>query len=127
MHCKKRWPHRIGNIGCYRYSAAWSEVFIDSGGKAYSLTEFSDTDTDIYEAFAQNMASDTNADIGAISYSTDIVSDIRRRLNALINVMLREINYLHGSGMTMKDPPTQGADFSWRLIRQGRWKWVISC
>ena len=91
--------------------AAWSEVFIDSGGKAYSLTEFSDTDTDIYEAFAQNMASDTNADIGAISYSTDIVSDIRRRLNALINVMLREINYLHGSGMTMKDPPTQGADF----------------
>lgn len=91
--------------------ADWSKVFVESGGKAYSLTDFSNTDADMYEAFARSMAADTNADIGAVSYSTDIVSDIKQRLNALINVMLREINYLHGSGMTMKDPPTQGDDF----------------
>jgi flagellar hook-associated protein 1 FlgK len=91
--------------------AAWSDVYRSSGGKAYSLTEFSSTDTDVYEAFAQNMAADTNADIGVIEYSTNIVSDIRQRLNALINIMLREINYLHRSGMTMTDPPINGTDF----------------
>ncbi|MGE5614014.1 MAG: flagellar hook-associated protein FlgK [Bacillota bacterium] len=91
--------------------SAWLDVFVDSGGKAYSLAEFSNTDANIYEAFARSMASDTNADIGAIAYTTNIVSDIRQRLNALINVMLREINYLHRSGMTMKDPPTPGDNF----------------
>src|SRR5690606_25921408 len=33
-----------------------------------------------------------------------------KRLNALINTMLREINYLHRSGMNIKDPPGYGED-----------------
>jgi flagellar hook-associated protein 1 FlgK len=44
---------------------------------------------------------------------------MKLRLNALVNVMLREINYLHKSGMTMKDPATQGGDL-FVTINSGR-------
>ena len=35
---------------------------------------------------------------------------MKKRLNALVNVMLREINYIHSSGMNMKDPPEAGEE-----------------
>ena len=83
-------------------------------GGTYSLTDFASTDDATYTALAQSIAADTNDDVSAeysvISDSLNIVSDMKARLNALINTALREINYLHKSGMTMTDPPKQGED-----------------
>jgi len=39
------------------------------------------------------------------------ISDLRQKLNTLINAMVSEINSLHKSGKTLGDPPSDGEDF----------------
>lgn len=93
--------------------SAWSAVIGGTDGKTYSLADFNDGTKFADEL--RNIAADTNDDINenisVIGSTKNIVSDMRQRLNALVNVMLREINYIHSSGMNMKDPPEQGEDF----------------
>jgi flagellar hook-associated protein 1 FlgK len=96
--------------------STWSKMTRELGGTTYSLADFANADTDEYTKFASEMAMRTNADMGHISSSTNIVSDMKARLNALVNIMLREVNYLHRNGKTMKDPPTDGDDFFVSII-----------
>lgn len=96
--------------------SAWSKLTGKLGGTTYSLADFANADTDEYTKFANEMAMRTNADLGHIDSSTNIVSDMKARLNALVNIMLREVNYLHRNGKTMKDPPTDGDDFFVSII-----------
>jgi len=91
-------------------ATGWLSLIRKTDGSTYSLTDFSSTDSEVYTKLVNAMARDTNADIGDIPSSLNIVSDIKARLNALVSVMLREINYLHTSGMNMKDPPTPGVE-----------------
>lgn len=104
-------------------TAAWSGLTSVSNGGVYSLTDFSSVDDTVYSALTAGIASDTNNSVivnySRLQESMDIVSDMKRRLNALVNTMLREINYLHRSGMTMKEPPTQGEDL-FIAINSGR-------
>lgn len=82
----------------------WDKVTGETGGILYSgLDSAGNAGLDIN--------SDVNAGFSVISDSANIVSDMKRRLNALVNVMLREINYIHRSGFNMKDPPAAGEDF----------------
>ena len=102
---------------------AWTALTDVLDGKTYSLADFSSGDMATYTALTQGIASDTNDDVSkgfsVIPNSINIVSDMKQRLNALVNVMLREINYLHRSGKNMKDPPTDGADI-FVTINSGR-------
>ncbi len=95
--------------------AVWTTMVNELDGTTYSLTDFSSVTLQTYQALAQSIATDTNTDvnegISVVGGSLNIVSDMKKRLNALVNVMLREINYLHKSGMTMKTPATYGEDF----------------
>lgn len=88
-------------------------------GSAYSLVEFESSDDSVYTTLTDTMAKHTNADMGDISGSLNIVSDMKARLNSLVSVMLREINALHNSGRNMKDPPTKGLDL-FETINSGR-------
>lgn len=55
---------------------------------------------------------DRNADISLIGRTNNIISDLRTRLNALVNILCREVNTIHKSGKTMKgNPPADGDDF----------------
>ncbi len=97
----------------------WLPLVQGLDGSTYSLDDFTSPDNDVFTTVTDSMASNTNADIGDISTSVNIVSDMKARLNALINVMLREINAIHKSGKTMKDPPSDGEDF-FVTINSGR-------
>ena len=66
-----------------------------------------------------DIAGDVDADISMIPASLNIVSDMRARLNALVNLLTREVNYLHKSGMTMGNTPVAGEDF-FTVINTGR-------
>jgi flagellar hook-associated protein 1 FlgK len=84
-------------------------------GTAYSLADFTaDVADPSFISLVNGMAYDTNMDVSAnyslVGDSLNIVSDVKMRLNALVSVMLREINYLHRSGMNIKDPPESGGD-----------------
>jgi flagellar hook-associated protein 1 FlgK len=94
-------------------TAAWDSFAGALDGSTYSLTDFIDLGS--YEAITTNMASDTNMDVvsnySLVGESLNVVSQLKQRLNALVNAMLREVNYLHRSGMNIKDPASYGEDF----------------
>jgi flagellar hook-associated protein 1 FlgK len=94
-------------------SSDWSDLTDAQDGAIYSFNDFSKgINDDLFTSLISGMASDTNLDVSTgfsvTGDSLNIVSDMKKRLNALVNVMLREINYIHSSGMNMKDPPEAG-------------------
>lgn len=96
--------------------STWSGLIDETDGTVYSLADFSADLTDSsFITLINGMSYDTNMDVSTnfslVGDSLNIVSDMKRRLNALVNVMIREINYIHRSGMNMKDPPEPGTDF----------------
>ena len=52
-----------------------------------------------------------NDRISMIQGSEQILPEVRRRVNALINIICRSINELHRSGKTLEVPPRDGEDF----------------
>jgi flagellar hook-associated protein 1 FlgK len=95
----------------------WTSVVNATGGHIY------DVNSADYTSLMGTMAEDTNRDvndgISMLPVSQNIVSDLRQRLNAMVNILLRQINYMHKSGMTMGDPPVSGGDF-FTVINTGR-------
>lgn len=90
----------------------WDSVTGTAGGTVYAdLAAATDIGLDI--------DGDVSSRFSVVSDSTNIVSDIKNKLNSLVNIMLREINYIHKSGMNLKDPATSGEDF-FVTINSGR-------
>ena len=88
----------------------WAVLTGSFDGTMYSLADFSvDTDAASFNSLMNDMVYNTNMYVSTNS-SLNILSDIKKRLNALVNVMMREINYLHKSGLNIKDPPEYGED-----------------
>ena len=54
---------------------------------------------------------DVNDRMSVVAASLQIAPDVRKRLNALINIVCRAVNELHRSGMTLESPPLDGEDF----------------
>ena len=52
-----------------------------------------------------------NDRISMIPETMQIIPDVRRRINALINIVCRSINEIHRSGKTLESPPEDGEDF----------------
>ncbi len=94
--------------GLYDGSTGWGKLSGASGGNLYNIS------SDPGEVAAQ-MASDANTAVNEsicdISETSNILSDMRTRLNAMVNVMLRTVNYIHSSGTAIGNPPRQGEDF----------------
>lgn len=70
-------------------------------------------------SIGKDIDDNVNKGISMIPDSLNIVSDMRKRLNALVNIMVREVNYIHRSGKTMGNPPADGDDF-FTVINTGR-------
>lgn len=87
----------------------WGAITEGTKGNLY------DINSEDLASLMKDIATDTNTDvngyISVLENSTNIISDLRERLNALINITLREINYLHRNGMTLGNPPSQAEDF----------------
>ena len=81
----------------------WQTVADKTGGKLYDLASL-DMDT-----MGLDIDKDVNAKISTIPESKNIISDIKRKLNALINIISREMNSLHKSGLDKDGNP--GEDF----------------
>lgn len=83
---------------------SWDQVTAATGGTLYTTI-----------GGASSLGSDINADvnknISVISSTPNIISDIRKSLNALVNILTREVNYLHQSGRTLGSNSVNGEDF----------------
>jgi len=77
----------------------WGYLASQTGGKLYDITS-----TD-YDALVKQITYDINYDVNTKIADTpsnlNIISSVRKQLNALINIMAREVNKLHLSGKTL--------------------------
>lgn len=79
--------------------SGWNALVSQTNGKLY------DVDSADYASLMKTMSKDINNDvnmkISTIPDSLDLIPTVRKQLNALVNIMVREINYLHLSGKTL--------------------------
>ncbi|MFZ5986025.1 MAG: flagellar hook-associated protein FlgK [Bacillota bacterium] len=90
-------------------TAGWQIISNGTGGSLYDINsaDYDALMTDINNG----INTDVNKGISVVQDSNNILPDLRKRLNALINIMVREVNYLHSSGKTLGNPPVDGQDF----------------
>jgi flagellar hook-associated protein 1 FlgK len=80
----------------------WNFLTEKTGGKLYDSTS---VNNDLMLNISKDVNSDVNTKIATISGDLNIISSVRKQLNALINIMAREVNYLHQSGRTLTGDP----------------------
>ncbi|TYQ15014.1 UNVERIFIED_CONTAM: flagellar hook-associated protein 1 FlgK [Acetivibrio alkalicellulosi] len=88
---------------------AWDVIGSGTGGKLHNIEveDFQNIMTTIY----RNINDDINGKISIVPDSLNILPHLKKKLNALINILVREINYIHTSGKTLGNPPLDGQDF----------------
>lgn len=89
--------HDEGDTG----ESGWNRIVEKTGGKTYDI----ENATDLKE-FMVKLSADINSDVNmkmtTVPDNLNIISTVRKQLNALINIMAREVNYLHLSGKTLR-------------------------
>ena len=79
----------------------WSVITSGTGGKLFDI----DGDTASYNDMFGNWNTDLVATMSNIPPSLNIISDVKIKLNAMLNRMVSEINALQMSGMTLDGKP----------------------
>lgn len=77
----------------------WSYIAGRTGGKTYDIGS-ADYDT-LMVSISRDINYDVNQKISTVPEDLNVISSVKRQLNALINIMAREINYIHQSGKTL--------------------------
>ncbi|WP_010681197.1 flagellar hook-associated protein FlgK [Acetivibrio cellulolyticus] len=97
------------STGAAGETIGWNVISDGTLGKLYDINsaDYEELMTNIND----NINSDVNEGISVVKDSLNIMPDLRKRMNALINILAREVNYLHSSGKTLGNPPTNGEDF----------------
>jgi flagellar hook-associated protein 1 FlgK len=85
-------------------NSGWDMVAEKTGGRLYE-------DVALAVDVGRDINGDINKGISTVEETSNIISDLKRRLNALINIMAREVNYLQRSGQTLGNPSLDGQDF----------------
>ncbi len=92
-----------GAAAGFQPDAGWQDMADSTGGKVYDLSAVD------YDSLGLDVNSDVNQKMSTIPASNDVIPDIKRRLNALINIIAREVNSLHKTGVDIYGDP--GEDF----------------
>ncbi|MCR4435072.1 MAG: flagellar hook-associated protein FlgK [Clostridiales bacterium] len=102
-------PEGYFTSGAGAGDAGWNSIADATGGKLYSM-DSANLDG-VMASINKDINSDVNGKISSVGGSSNIIPDLRKRLNALVNIMAREVNALHRSGTTMGNPGGPGDDF----------------
>lgn len=80
--------------------SGWNLLTQNTGGRTYDIgaADFGGMLLDM----TQQVSASVNANIVDVPQGTNIISSIRRQINALINIMAREVNKLHQSGIDLQ-------------------------
>ncbi|NTV89039.1 MAG: flagellar hook-associated protein FlgK [Clostridiales bacterium] len=96
----------------------WDTVVSNTDGYTYSVAAGTVSVAQM-ETMADDVSTDVNEEMSVIPESTNILSDLRKRLNAMVNILVREVNYLHNKGTTLGGTLGDGLDF-FTSINSGR-------
>lgn len=91
--------------------SGWTEVVQATGGKIHDSAKLNEPD------FFENLALETSGsaakEIGNVDDYTEIIPAMKQKLNAFINTVAREVNYLHRQGYDLDG--NKGEDFFVKL------------
>ena len=77
----------------------WSNIAGSTGGSVYDITS---TDySSLMSRIGTDTASDVNKRIATVDESLNIISSVKKMLNAVVSIVAREVNRLHMSGYTL--------------------------
>ena len=79
----------------------WEEITKKTGGKLFDIDKDADSFGNLVISTNRELNRQLNAVMSNIQTSNNIVSDIRTKLNAMVNSFVREINYIHQNGYTL--------------------------
>ncbi|MEN8906416.1 MAG: flagellar basal body rod C-terminal domain-containing protein, partial [Clostridiales bacterium] len=85
----------------------WQIITGETGGSFYDIE--ADDFSEMLMSINYDINDEMNDKIDDYENTGNIIADVKKRLNALVNVMFREINKLHSSGKTLDEG--EGKDF----------------
>ncbi len=85
--------------------AGWSTIAYGTGGDILKIGTDADSFSNMFSNINSNTRMAVNGNMGNIPSSTNIVSDIKVKLNSLLNAVVREVNYLSSTGYTLDGKP----------------------
>ncbi|KPU26435.1 hypothetical protein TR13x_10170 [Caloranaerobacter sp. TR13] len=85
----------------------WDSITDGTGGRFFSIVDI--TKTDFAENLSQETTNTASRHIGKVDSFLEIIPSIKKKLNAFVNTIARNINYIHKKGKTLLG--TVGEDF----------------
>ena len=85
--------------------AGWSTIAYGTGGDILEMGTDADSFSNLFSIINSNTRMAVNGNMGNIPSSTNIVADIKVKLNSLLNAVVREVNYLSSTGYTLDGKP----------------------
>ncbi|NLY18216.1 MAG: flagellar hook-associated protein FlgK [Clostridiaceae bacterium] len=79
----------------------WDVITGSTGGLLYDIATPAEDFASLMTEAATDTAGDVNKVIATVDESLDIISNVRKMLNAVVNIVAREINKLQYSGKTL--------------------------
>ena len=83
----------------------WNTITEGTGGEVFEIGTDNAAFNNLYAEINSNTRKAINSEMGNVKTSKNIVSDVRIKLNAMVNAIAREINYLQKSGFTLDGQP----------------------
>lgn len=81
--------------------SGWNEIAGATGGSVYDITTPENEYSSLLSRIGADTVEDVNKRIATVDESLNIISSVKKMLNAVVNTIAREINRLHMSGYTL--------------------------
>lgn len=90
-------------------TVGWDSITDATSGNLYDINSFNFTDmiTGINEDIGLNV----NYEMSAVDMDTNVIPSVIKKINSLINSVMREVNYLHTKGRTYGSESNEGQPF----------------
>ncbi|WP_069650369.1 flagellar hook-associated protein FlgK [Caloranaerobacter ferrireducens] len=112
---------RLNNLGIsttvisdstYQYTGdvgedGWDSITDGTGGRFFSINDIAKTD--FAESLSQETTNTASRHMGKLGSFLEIIPSVKKKLNAFVNTIARNVNYIHKKGITLLG--TVGEDF----------------
>lgn len=83
----------------------WKLIASGTGGETLEMGTDAKSFSDLLSSINSDTRMTVNGNMSNIPLSTNIVSDLKIKLNSMINAVIREVNYLSSTGYTLDGKP----------------------
>lgn len=77
----------------------WDSITDGTGGRFFSINDI--TKTDFAESLSQETTNTASRHMGKVDSFLEIIPSVKKKLNAFVNTIARNINYIHRKGITL--------------------------